>query len=178
MSDVIGEAVTATEDAPPTSFVTPDFMASREPSVIERVKAKARGGGDKATQDTPKATKPPKATVPRANKTSLTQSLQQMYAFAGMGLMPFDPVCGTAVMMSAESCAESLAELAQHNESVRRVLLALTQTGAWGGVLAAHLPLVLAIVSHHGPEGAIPPAVMQMLTGEIPKPSADEADAA
>lgn len=95
---------------------------------------------------TPKAIKPPK---PAVTDDVLTKALSEMYAFGAVMLMPVDQVCATAIVNSAEPCAQSLVKLSKENASVRRVLEGLTQTSAWGAVIAAHLPIAMAVAGHH-----------------------------
>lgn len=151
------------EDAPalaPEDAVTPDHTASRDNlSVVERVKARARGekvesAPPKAEEKTTRAraSKPAKKAVPKTRPGALVEPLTGIYTSIGVVLTPFDPLCAASVMESAEKCATSLDALAQRNDSVRRALLALTETSAWGGVIAAHLPILLMVASHHGPE--------------------------
>lgn len=130
--------------------ITPDHTASEDPrlSIVERVKARAKDNGAK---DAPKSAPKAKKRVPASRPGALVRPLADIYTSIGMVLVPFDPACGMALVDSAQKCAESLDALAQRNDSVRRLLLALTETSAWGGVLTAHLPLLLVIVAHHGP---------------------------
>jgi hypothetical protein len=65
--------------------------------------------------------------------------------------MPFDPSCGRIVIENAEKCAEALDELAKTNTAVRNFLIGLCTTSAWGAVLMAHAPIVMAIAMHHVP---------------------------
>lgn len=89
--------------------------------------------------------------VPTARKGHFVAPLTQMYTGLGAMLTPFDQHCGTAIIQSAPQCAETLDELAQRNEAVRKALFALTTTSAAGMVLWAHAPILLAIVVHHVP---------------------------
>lgn len=112
-----------------------------------------------------RAKTPPKpAPKPKADKTprvakddaALKKALMELYSSVGMLLMPFDQPCATSVVNSAEQCADALVKLAAENDAVRRTLNAITQTSAWGGVLAAHLPIIMAVTSHHfGPAKGI-----------------------
>jgi hypothetical protein len=97
---------------------------------------------------------------PKPREGSLVKPLTDLYTTVGLTLAPFDPVCSTAVLTNAEECARRLEMLARENESVRRVILAMVQTSAWGGVLAAHLPIIAMIMTHHGP-----PAVRERAAG-------------
>lgn len=80
------------------------------------------------------------------------QKLSSLYVTAGMFLMPVKPVAAQAFAEHADECADAWFELASENDSVRRTVLMLIEGGAWGKVLAAHLPLLLALL----PEGSLP----------------------
>lgn len=90
--------------------------------------------------------------VPKARPGHFVKPLNELYTSVGMMMLPFDPMCGTAVVKNAESCAKSMDRLAQENDAVRRALNAILTTGAWGGVIAAHLPILAMVMAHHGPE--------------------------
>lgn len=77
--------------------------------------------------------------------------LTNVYTGIGMSVMPFDPGCGRIIIENAEKCAESLDELARTNPAVRRVLMSLITTSAWGAVIMAHAPIMMAIAMHHVP---------------------------
>lgn len=55
--------------------------------------------------------------------------------------MPFDVELSQKLTEIAEPAGEAWDELARKNEVVRRVLVSLLETGAWGKVMAAHAPL-------------------------------------
>lgn len=97
------------------------------------------------------AAKPKPDKQPRVAKddATLKKALVELYSSVGMVLLPFDQPCATVVVNSADQCAEALIKLAAENDSIRRALTALTQTSAWGGVIAAHLPIIMAVTSHH-----------------------------
>jgi hypothetical protein len=95
------------------------------------------------------------------------EPIQQGYAFMAMILMPFDPVCANAIMMQAPACAESLDNLASKNEATRRLLFALLQTSALGLVVAAHTPIMMAIMMHHS-------TVAQNLMGKMGQEMAEK----
>lgn len=52
-----------------------------------------------------------------------------------------EPVYGPA---RTEICADAWMELAEQNDSVRRVILMLVETGAWSKLFMAHTPILLA----------------------------------
>jgi hypothetical protein len=89
--------------------------------------------------------------MPPMPRGGLKPALTQMYAGIGMAVMPFDPACGRVVIENAESCAAALDELAKTNPAVRRVLLSLVTTSAWGAVIMAHAPILMAVAMHHVP---------------------------
>lgn len=57
---------------------------------------------------------------------------------------------GEVIAAHAASMAHAWAELADENPTVRRFLMGMTYGGAWRGVVAATLPVVLAIAANHG----------------------------
>lgn len=121
------------------------------------------------TDTTPKAVKAPKATK---DNPALKKALAELYGAAGLMLMPFDSTCGTVVVNSADQCAEALVKLADENEAVKRLLNALTQTSAIGGVLAAHLPIIMVVASHHFGEAT---SKIKMPDNVVPMPDRDGA---
>lgn len=105
--------------------------------------------GDK--RETKRAPSKPRRTLPPRKRGTLVPQLTELYVTIGTLAVPFDPICGMAVVQNAPRCAEALDELAYTNEPVRRALYAILTTSAWGGVLAAHSPIILAIAMHHIP---------------------------
>lgn len=129
-------------------------------SAADRVRATLRGRKDRgggAADSEPRERKgpgprPASVIPPKPREGSLVKPLTDLYVTVGLTLAPFDPVCSTAVLTNAEECARRLEALARENESVRRIILAMVQTSAWGGVIAAHLPIIAMVMTHHGPE--------------------------
>lgn len=89
--------------------------------------------------------------APAMPRGGLKPALTQMYAGIGLAVIPFDPSCGRIIIENAETCASSLDELAKTNPAVRRVLLSLVTTSAWGAVMMAHAPILMAVAMHHVP---------------------------
>jgi len=89
--------------------------------------------------------------LPPRRRGSLVKPLEEIYVSIGMGVMAFDQPCGIAITNSATRCAEALDQLAYENDAVRRVILRLITTSAWGGVILAHSPIFMAIAAHHVP---------------------------
>lgn len=132
-------------DMPPEEL--PNHKATR-PNARERAKALL---GDKANSTGPKT----KERVPVQKKNEFVEPLTEMYTMIGVVLTPFDQHCGPTIISAAPTCAQSLNDLAEKNENVRKALRQLTQASAMGTVIMAHAPIVLAIMSHHMP-GSVP----------------------
>jgi hypothetical protein len=128
---IVGD-VAGTEDAPP-----PRVVPGRRPG---------RPLGSKNAKPgavpVPKVPKPEPPQLPAVAKDAISQ----LYVFAGMGLTPFKPTVGVALANSADDCAKAWMELAKTNPAVRRAILSMLQTSAWGGLAIAHLPILYALM--------------------------------
>lgn len=149
MPDVPTPDHTATEvssdSEPPTEPQPDDGGATVHPFI--RTREKVKGGKKEKGAKKEKV----RGDVPPKRKGQLVAPLTTLYVSVGATVSAFDPVCGMAVLDNAEKCAESLDALAQRNEAVRRALYAMMETSAWGGVIAAHMPLLVMLAVHHGP---------------------------
>lgn len=130
-------------------------------SAADRVRARLRGGRSgagravsepSASESASRPSKRRKDAPPKPREGALVKPLTELYTSVGLMLAPIDPTCSMAFVENAEACAKSMETLARENETVRRAILALTQTSAWGGVIIAHLPILLMVMMHHGPE--------------------------
>jgi len=137
-------ALEAEPIAPLGDFSTPDAKATR-PGWRERV------FGKKTETETPEPRVRKARPVPPMPRGGLKPALEQMYSGVGIMIMPFDPHCAKIVMDNASECAAALDELAKNNPEVRRVLISLVTTSAWGKVIIAHAPIVMAVAMHHIP---------------------------
>lgn len=115
--------------------VVPDHTASAE-KPTERVKKSTSKLGTN--------------TKARSSVRKLTQAdlekLSGMYAYLGMGVMPFNEDAGLTIAKSGDSCAQAWGDLAASNDGVRRAILAMLEGGAWGGVILAHMPIVMSLL--------------------------------
>src|SRR6266508_1973568 len=111
----------------------------------------------------PRARKPP---VKKVKEGFFVEPLTQVYGYVGMMVMIRDQSCGKAIMESGRECAIALDKWAQENDTIRSMLLVLTQSSTIGLVIMAHLPILMAVMSHHGPESFSP------LMGMNPPPKA------
>lgn len=58
----------------------------------------------------------------------------------------FHPKLSMALEAQAEDCADAWFDLAEKNDAVRRYILAMVEGGAWTKVIAAHTPILLAVI--------------------------------
>lgn len=91
--------------------------------------------------------------TPPYKPSPLKNKLVQLYAGIGLGVVAFDQYCGSQILANAEATAISMDKLARENASVKRVLERLVATSVVLEVVSAHLPIVMAVAMHHGPEG-------------------------
>lgn len=153
-----GAPLSAPDDFVITDAPLPDHSASddgeevlstRSASRTERLIGVAKSRGK--TADSAERPKRERKTTPAAPRGGFVKPLTEMYGTIALMLMPFDAQCAMAIMEAAPKAAESLDNLAKSNDAVKRVLITLTQTSAWGAVLAAHAPIILAVTMHHVP---------------------------
>lgn len=134
--------------------------------------APRRRGRPKGSTD-----KAPRTTAPRARK-STTPNLEKRLAsslttLGTVGCL-VSPADGMVVIQGVPALAAALAKLADENPAVRANLERMLTAGAWSGVIAAILPIVLGILANHG---AIPPNLAAMLgAGPAPAPADGSAD--
>lgn len=88
--------------------------------------------------------------LPPYRPTPLKGKLVQFYGVIGISIFAFDKPCGAGILQNADPMAESLDKLARESPAVKRVLETLVKTGAWGTVLAAHMPILMTVGMHHG----------------------------
>jgi hypothetical protein len=127
--------------------------------------------GRPAPRPTPvRDARPAKVEKPAKTDVELKSGVEQLYAFAAVALMPLDPTCATAIANTAGPAANSLVELSKENAAVRKFLGSLTQTSAWGTVIAAHMPIMLVVMGHHfGNKDNRPDADVVQLHDEAPR---------
>lgn len=88
----------------------------------------------------------------KPSNTMLRKGLEKMYANMGTMIFIVDPMVGTTILNQSAACAASLDELAKTNPKVRAALMRMMETNAYGAVLAAHLPIAVAIATKYVPE--------------------------
>lgn len=97
-----------------------------------------------------------KEPAPRWSKGVIAAGMTKLYRRAGKIIKAMDRDIGIAVIESAEDCGEAWDELARTNPRVRAFLMKLISGGAWGSVLFAHLPILMAIIMKDGIRKHIP----------------------
>lgn len=140
MSDLDFSDIEITDE--PT-FSKPDHKASEEKKKFNNPFVKR----DKPSPSERRSK--PKKTAPNYPKEGYTKALEELYASIGALLLPFDQSCGIAVIEAAPECAKTLDELSKNNPTLRRIIVGIMTTNAWGAVIMAHTPIIMAIVSHH-----------------------------
>lgn len=98
------------------------------------------------TVSTGRTTRTSKA-APPYKEGALIEPLRKAYAAFGLGLMAFSPQTALAVAENAESCALAWDEWAKTSPAVRKLLYPLLNVSGGAKVLAAHLPILLAVVA-------------------------------
>lgn len=162
--------------APP---VVPNHRASRDPfDPFPDVENRPTRGlnifkGAAKTGRTPREprAKRPTTPPPPVNKGEFVQPLEDIYSTIAMALLPLKPTVAMAIVSPvraqtdeelkadiqpptvAHNCAVAWDEVAQKNESVRRVLKQMTTIGVWGGLIMAHAPILAAVMAET-PAGA------------------------
>lgn len=140
-----------TDSSVPGPEFDPTAESETRDSVLNFITGRPRNEKTKRKHTGTRPPKPPKVVPPKPRPGSLKKPLQDMYATIGMTVTMFDPVCGQAIIANAEACATALENMARENEAVRRVIMSLVQTSIWGQLIAAHMPILVAIAMHHVP---------------------------
>jgi hypothetical protein len=70
--------------------------------------------------------------------------LRNWYERIGKILQPFRPELGEAIATQAEDCARCWCELADKNDKIRHMILAVIEGGEWGKLVGAHVPIIMA----------------------------------
>lgn len=89
---------------------------------------------------------------PRALNDKDKEKLSMVYTSAAILVSPIRPKLAQALTLNADDCADAWCELAETNNGVRRAILKMIEGGAWGTLIAAHLPIMFAAL----PEGILP----------------------
>jgi hypothetical protein len=73
------------------------------------------------------------------------------YRWIGGLLSVADPQCGNAMVMCADAAGLAWQRMAKQNRQIRDIINRLMTSSATAELLMAHLPLLLAVLTHHVP---------------------------
>lgn len=96
----------------------------------------------------------------------IARGLTELYTNMGSFLGMFDPQCSMVIITNAQAMAESLEKLAKDNPAIRAALMRVITGSVWGEVIAAHMPVMMAITMHHTAFGKARMEAVQNLTDE------------
>jgi hypothetical protein len=167
---IIPEPVDIPTETEPPQFKKPNFKATR-------------GGTDRPTARKSifgsRQNKAPEFKEPKVKtygkRGQFEKPLAELYGGIALMIMPFDPICGSAVIDAAPNCAKALDDAAYENEATRKILEALVTTSVAGKVIIAHVPIIMAVMMHHSPgmqarlTNGFGDTVEQMLKNQEPK---------
>lgn len=111
--------------------------------------ARLEAEAEAETETPPDKPKRTRTTRARGNKKDLTEPLTQLYGSIGAGVFMLNHADGAVILANAETMAQSLNEWGNADPRIRKVLEKLCTTSAIGQVVAAHAPVILAIVNNH-----------------------------
>jgi hypothetical protein len=84
--------------------------------------------------------------VPPIPRGGFAPQIEKMYGTLAMAAMAIDMPLGMAILEVAPAAAQAWDELARRNITVRRVIVSMLETSAWGAVIAAHLPIFMLFI--------------------------------
>jgi hypothetical protein len=103
------------------------------------------------------APRPPGRPTVKAKRAERAAALADQLTAASLGLALIAPADAVAVGRHAEGIADALAQLADQNRLVAKLLDGATAGGAILGVFTAILPLAVELLANHGRLGAMSP---------------------
>jgi hypothetical protein len=142
-----------TDDLGPLNFTeaagpVPDHTASMDepapetPTGTKRRLLPGAGSRDSGTRDSRRTTGPrERKPLPPIPRNGFAPDVTKFYMTMAMVTMPFDVELASKITEVAEPAGQAWDELARKNDVVRRALVALIETGAWGNLTMAHAPL-------------------------------------
>lgn len=137
--------------------------APRPDQPIQRGQDEAPDSKRKGKKQTP---------TPRYVKGVIAVGMTKLYRRTGRIVKAMDKDIGIAIIESAEDCGEAWDELARTNPRVRKFLLKLVSGGAWGSVIMAHAPILLAVIMKDGIKKHIP--FMKLLNSVLEDSDSDD----
>ena len=154
-----------------------DLKAEREQAepaepAQDRAPSRGRRAHRRSGKGKPAADEPG---MPQHRPGLITKGVNRLYRKAGKVVRVMDPDIGIAIIESARNTAEdgepddsvgaAWDEVARTNPRIRRFLLKMIAGGAWGQLLMAHAPILLAILLKDSIRRHIP--FMQLITAYL-----------
>lgn len=102
---------------------------------------------------------------------NMAQGIEELYGALAVAVMPFDVELASALMEIAPKAAEAWVELARKNHAVRRILLKMLETSAWGALIAAHMPLFRLAMARTTGQSTRSSMVGEFLAAEVHPPA-------
>ena len=118
------------------------------PSHLSQVH-KIRGANETKTKRdrAPSSAAEKKATSP----AELGQAFTFLYQMAGEVWSVQDPFCGSVLKASAPNLGQAWARACEQSPTIQRLAESMMGGGAILGLAMAHLPVMAAVIQHHGP---------------------------
>jgi hypothetical protein len=151
------------------------WNAQQKEQEVPKAPASAPAGDKPLVDSIPEDMAPKRTRSTRAKKDEavppykpgmFVEPVMQAYAMVGMGISMFDkhevtnpetgkvetiPLCGQAIVQQAEAAAIAWDKAAQKDPRIRKALQSLVRGSVWGGIAAAHLPIVMTVIGNHMP---------------------------
>lgn len=143
-------------DAMPVNS-TPPIDQLRDAGTVDGGKDRPPGAPTRKTGPRPKGAKPEPVDVAPFRAGPIAKGVNRLYRRAGRIVRVIDPAVGQAIIASTRkdpddeeddttTVGEAWEEIARTNPRIRALLLRIVAKGAWGQLVAAHLPILLAIL--------------------------------
>lgn len=136
-------------DSPPIE-PKPDFRASQDAPTARLRRSLGSGKGRE-----PREPRKPREPVAKQRPGFFVKPIEQMYGMLAMAAMMKAPNTAAVIMKQAHDCAVAWDQLAQKNEAIRRMLMAITQTSDWGLIVVAHMPILFTAMNESGVQSPI-----------------------
>lgn len=158
--------------AAPLQLTPPEPDTKPKRPTTRAGRAAAAAAKKAANGERPKESKPKSQAKPTPRKADLENRLTAQLAFIGTGIAGAGAMSGSQAVAAdgvliiehAATVSAALKNLGDQNPKVKKYLEAALGASAWGGVLAALLPLAFGIGMNHG---VIAPELYAQMTGAM-----------
>jgi hypothetical protein len=149
--------------------MTTPRVTPKERPITNQANVRRPGAGPTKPQVSNEAPPPRSEPTDSYRAGKFKEPIEQMYGVFGLGLAPFLPRTGMAVLENAEQLATTWDQAARTNPAIKRILDKMISGGGWGAILMAHAPIGMIAVQESGIISKIP-----FLSRLFPKPQDDE----